>query len=792
VSAHLLYFADHAARAIQLRCLSPHVFIEIPMETIVKTSFKFFLYLAIVLVFAGCSGHPRRGISVAITGAPATVAPSQVINLGASVSGDKSNAGVTWTLSGAGTDTSTTTSLAYTAPATVPANPTVSVTATSITDPTKSATVTFTIATPAIAVTITNPITSVIAGQATNPVLDATVANDIGNAGVSWTLVTAGTTTDCQPGCGTIVNSTTTNVQYMPPATVPANPSTSLIATSIADPTKSDTDTFTIQAQGASALSFLSGPYAFEMSGFDAGGDPLTLAGSITADGMGGIIAGEIDVNDNFAVTKTTTPVTGTYTLTSALRGVITLNQPLSAFSNTPTFAFTIDSATNTGNIMGLDSQEQAVSGVLDSQSASVMMATPSGNFIFRGASDALDTRFGEVGRFTIGAGGAINNGLIDSADIDSGNDSVDTSLDGSFLISDASGRGAASLDAGSNSSSYAYYAVSPTKLFLIEINSNSSTQVVAVARGQNLSSLTASSVNGTGVFGLIGGDDEGTPGQQFASVAIGQLVISGGNTASISCDINDDGDAGQCTSDGDNGVAPIPGTVAFDPTTGRGTITLTNGFNDGFLNSMVFYLESTGTGVLLDTTGNADPGSPGSFPEALVGDLTPQISTTAISGTIQGIALTSEPVLPVAISGALISGGVLSGLADAAAADEDPVQDVAFTGSVSAVDSTGRANVQLMDNDNIFFGEAQAVAFAINPTTFYVIGETADPNNVPFAFDSTLGVFTSQTLPNLGEASPTKATAPNSQRKLTAKVHSGHHRRAKALAAPHSVQPAK
>jgi hypothetical protein len=83
-------------------------------------------------------------------------------------------------------------------------------------------------------------------------------------------------------------------------------------------------------------------------------------------------------------------------------------------------------------------------------------------------------------------------------------------------------------------------------------------------------------------------------------------------------------------------------------------------------------------------------------------------------------------------------------------------------------------------------------VAFAINPTTFYVIGETADPNNVPFAFDSTLGVFTSQTLPNLGAASPTKATAPNSQRKLTAKVHSGHHRRAKALAAPRSVQPAK
>lgn len=882
-SAVILYFWPYAVRPN----LWPKAFHSDALngDTVNTTSLKFSLYFAIVLVFAGCAGHPpSRGLSVAITGAPTTVAPNQVVTLGAIVNGDKTNAGVTWGVSGSGTFTSTTNSLTYTAPATVPTSPTVTVTATSITDPTRSASVTFTIAvaavsvsitnpistivaggaaanlgatvtndvgtagvawtlvttgtttacsptcgtisgatttgvtyTPpptvaatimasivatsnadntksaidaftvtqpgAVAVTITNPITTATAGSTTNIVLNATVANDVGAAGVTWQLVTGGTTTACSPDCGTMVSSTTTSFTYLPPATVPTNPSTSIIATSVADNTKSTTDTFTIQAQAASDLSFLSGPYAFVMSGFDANGAALTLAGSINADGKGKIISGEIDVNDNFAVTNTTI-ISGTYTLDGNLRGVITLAQPLSAFSNTATFAFTIDSATNTGTIMGADEGEPAVSGFLASQSPAVASALPSGNFILRGSSDALQTRLGLVGRFTIGGGGAISAGLVDSADILNGNDSQDATLTGTFVISDANGRGTVTLaQAGSTSSNLAYYAISPTKMFLIEINNDSNTQVVGVARAQNLSSLTAGSVNGTGVFGLIGGDDGGQPGAQFASVAIGQAVISGGATASVSCDINDAGDVTFCGPN-ETSPAPITGTVTFDATTGRGTITIPSGYEDGFVDSLVFYLEANGTGVLLDTTGFADAGSPDSLPEALVGDLTPQTSTTAISGTIQGVATISQLDIPVAVAAASATGESITGLVDAQQADSEPFLDVPFTGEVSAVDSTGRATVELMDNDGIFIGEAEAVAYAISPTQFYLIGTTSDGTTDDLDFVSSLGVFTSQTLPSVQAASKPKSASPSPTPQL--RKPRGMHRRTR----PNAVHP--
>ena len=112
------------------------------------TFLRFAFYMAVVtLCLSGCSGgHGNKTIVVAITGAPATIAPNGTATLTATVSNDSAEAGVTWTVTGSGTYTSTTTTLNYTAPATVPSTPTVTVTATSITDTTKSATASFTIA----------------------------------------------------------------------------------------------------------------------------------------------------------------------------------------------------------------------------------------------------------------------------------------------------------------------------------------------------------------------------------------------------------------------------------------------------------------------------------------------------------------------------------------------------------------------------------------------------------------------------------------------------------------------
>jgi hypothetical protein len=107
--------------------------------------------LAFTFVVAGCgggsSGAPTTSITVAISGGSATIVPSATFTLTATVSGDSSGAGVTWNLTGAGALSSqTSTSVTYTAPATVPADATVRITATSVTDVTKSDALPFSIA----------------------------------------------------------------------------------------------------------------------------------------------------------------------------------------------------------------------------------------------------------------------------------------------------------------------------------------------------------------------------------------------------------------------------------------------------------------------------------------------------------------------------------------------------------------------------------------------------------------------------------------------------------------------
>jgi hypothetical protein len=293
---------------------------------------------------------------------------------------------------------------------------------------------------------------------------------------------------------------------------------------------------------------------------------------------------------------------------------------------------------------------------------------------------------------------------------------------------------------------------VSANKIFLVAIDNESLAQFVVVARSQ--SALTANSVNGTGAFGLIGADDGlDTTQTPFASVVIGQMIISGGTTAGVNCDINDAGVVSVC---GTDGVHPgsVPGVVAFDPATGRGTITFTNGFDSFFVDSLAFYLEANGTGVMLDTT---EPADNDSLPEALVGDLIPQTSTADIAGQVQGLGLTGDSQ-SFAITGEFnvdLTTGDINGLFDGSFPDSSPIFDSATGGMVSgSAITTGRASIMVTGD---VFGNptvAQpAAAYEVNPTQYFVIGETSD-------FSSSLGIFTPQTLPAVQNAARTAKKA--------------------------------
>lgn len=174
----------------------------------------------------------------------------------ATVAKDSANAGVTWTLSGGGCagaacgtlsapSSASGAPVTYTAPAIVPLSDTVTVTATSVTDPSKTATVTFAI-TSLVAVTIT-PTGFVGVDVGTTQQFGATVSNDPGSLGVTWTVSGSGC---AGADCGTISPAGT----YTAPAVVPTPVTVTITATSVTDYTKSASATVVITTPGVLTL----------------------------------------------------------------------------------------------------------------------------------------------------------------------------------------------------------------------------------------------------------------------------------------------------------------------------------------------------------------------------------------------------------------------------------------------------------------------------------------------------------------------------------------------------------
>jgi uncharacterized protein YjdB len=193
------------------------------------TLFAFFSSWTALLV-AGCaspnitssaspagSPPPQNAQSISITiSLPAfSLQAGQTQSLSATVQNDAQNKGVNWTLSGSAcsgaacgvlsaSSSTSGTAITYTAPMTVPGPPTVILTATSVTDPTKSASATITITAlpPPVSVTVAPASQSVMTGQTQS--FTATVQNDPQSKGVTWALSGTGCT---GAACGTLSNS---------------------------------------------------------------------------------------------------------------------------------------------------------------------------------------------------------------------------------------------------------------------------------------------------------------------------------------------------------------------------------------------------------------------------------------------------------------------------------------------------------------------------------------------------------------------------------------------------------
>lgn len=175
---------------------------------------------------------------------PPTVNEGGTQQLTATVLGDAAGKGVNWTLTptapanSCGTLSASSSAsgaaITFTAPSGVPSC-SATATATSVTDGTKSASVTLNVAQLPISVSFTSsgPFNLAPSLPSTNEtqVLNVTVTNDINSAGVNWGYT----------GCGSLGSQTTTQATYTAPqsSTVTGTCTATVTATSKADPTKS-------------------------------------------------------------------------------------------------------------------------------------------------------------------------------------------------------------------------------------------------------------------------------------------------------------------------------------------------------------------------------------------------------------------------------------------------------------------------------------------------------------------------------------------------------------------------
>jgi uncharacterized protein (DUF2141 family) len=207
-------------------------------------------------------------ITVSLSPATATLQPGGTQQFTATVTNDPSNRGVTWTISpptGAGTlSGASSTSVTYSAPATAAGSLNLIITATSMADPSKSATAKVTIVTPAISVGI-SPASALEQVTGTVP-FDAGVGYDPNNAGVTWSV---GGCTGGASVCGSMTNINNSGpftADYVAPATVPPGGQVSVVATSVTDPTKSASASVTIS------------PINFTSQNYPAGNSPDGVA----------------------------------------------------------------------------------------------------------------------------------------------------------------------------------------------------------------------------------------------------------------------------------------------------------------------------------------------------------------------------------------------------------------------------------------------------------------------------------------------------------------------------------
>ncbi|MGB8542650.1 MAG: putative Ig domain-containing protein [Candidatus Acidiferrales bacterium] len=495
----------------------------------------------------------------------------------------------------------------------------------------------FTLAVSSLSITTTSPLPPGVVNTAyDSPGLQFAATG--GNAPYTWSVASgsslpAGLTLD--PSTGILSGTPTTAGTFNFGITV----------TDTSKPPVSVTGNFTLVVSGAQNLIGLNGSYAFEFSGYNSTGF-VAFAGTFTANGTGGITAGEEDYNSVSGTDVTYTNLVGTYTLGSDGRGTLTFTgstpaQPIPNF----TYAFSID-ATGNGRFIEFDTTGTSGSGRIALQTvttcsvSSTVASTYSGDFAFGGqgfAGQSATNGTGPLafaGRFTATppvAPGTI--GSLSLGEMDTNTPGLvtvdDTSVSGTYLSGPDNTHCTLGLSStGLGSQNYSVYPISTGDAFLIETDTASGTTttpyLVAGEMVQQFGQpfVTQGVLSGTMVGGLSGQLISG--GTYLPEVQVVELSASSG-TPSVAV-LQTDNQAG--TIFGTNGT-PVADAYTSDS---LGRVEGSVEFNSTF--SPVLYLINTDQAFCVNIVQNAP--TFGYFAPQSTGPFTAETiqSTSLVDGT--------------------------------------------------------------------------------------------------------------------------------------------------------------
>jgi hypothetical protein len=420
-----------------------------------------------------------------------------------------------------------------------------------------------------LGVAITTAPTTLAAGTASNVV--ATVTHDSATGGVKWTCMPAGS-------CGTFSLMQTASGMpsaYTAPPVAPSGGSVTIIATSVANPSRSAT--MTVAITGVLTQNFVF--YASGEENVSPNFPVYSIAGVLaiaqvaSADGSFAVVSGEQDYNDGVAITSPPAgdSITGgSLSLAADGIGMLTVitNNPQLGKAGTEIFAVSFPNPKH-ALVTQFDGTATS-SGSLDLQTST---STPSGSFsfVFSGVGEAeqgfLPAAFGGVFTVTDGTLAGIldtNFGSVLGSGLP-GTVSPNNPLSASLSTPDSFGRGAFNSTTGL-SAALNYYVVGPQVIRIIDVDSLSHDTAVGSAYGQ----------------GAVPGFSLGSIGNSVFSVqnvfdsyaAVGEFIPGPGTFGGVA-DLNELMGAGTQLM-----AQPISGSYTLAGN-GYGSMTFNSGFGD-------------------------------------------------------------------------------------------------------------------------------------------------------------------------------------------------------------------